>query len=124
MLTDYSVPAVIGNDNTTPETVKGFVRNILENSNDPDGKILNGLEFPQWGDNPRDRSAYATDVVAWNYIRGKPYCGSLTTPYPTEHVRWGLVATSNAVRFLHTDSDGFSTFQSRYVWKECLGHLS
>ena len=80
----------------------------MENGRNPDGKILNGLDFPMWDDSPRDRSSTAVDVVAFDYMRGKPHCGGL--PYPTGHMSWGLAGTANTVTFVHIDCDGFSTF--------------
>ena len=94
-------------------TVSGLLSDILENARNPQGKILNGIDlpacFPAWDDSSK-HLPYATDVVAWDYLRGKPYCGNFTNPYPTEHMRWGLAGTTDAVTFLHIDSDGFSTF--------------
>src|SRR6266704_3641353 len=107
--------------NSTPLTVSGLVSDILDHAHRPDGKILNGLEFPIWHDSPKERWRYATDVVAWDYLRGKPYCGSHTTPYPTAHMHWGLAGTANTVTFLHIDSDGFSTFLWVLVGKKIWG---
>jgi hypothetical protein len=73
-------------------------------------KIINGLDFPMWKDLQWDRSSYATDMVAWDFLLGDPYCGAANTPYPTGHVRWGLAGTAHAVSTLHIDSDGFATF--------------
>ena len=60
---------------------------------------------PQW-----HRSSYATDMVAWNFLLGKPFGGGVDTAYPTGHVRWGLAGTADAATSLHIDSDGFATF--------------
>ena len=57
-------------------------------------------------------------VVAWDYLRGKPYCGNFTTPYLMAHMCWGLTGTADAVMFLHIDSDGFSTFVSPVCGKK------
>ena len=95
--------------------MSGLFRDILDNAWNPDGKILNGLDFPKWDENPKDCSAYATDVVAWDYVRGKPHCGNFTIPYPTAHMRWGLAGTANTMTSFHIDSDGFSTF----LWVIC-----
>jgi hypothetical protein len=73
-------------------------------------KILNALDFPMWKDPQWDRSSYATDMVAWDRLRGTPYCGHITTHYPTEHMRWGLAGTAHTFTSLHIDSDGFATF--------------
>ena len=91
-------------------TVSGLVSDILENSQKPDGKILNGLEFPMWNVNPMEQSAFAVDVSAWDYMRGKPNCGNAVMSYPTEHMRWGLAGTANTMTFMHVDSDGFNSF--------------
>jgi hypothetical protein len=91
----------------------------LENAQDPNGKILNGLDFPMWNDSPKDRSAYAVDVVAFDYVRGKPNCGN--PAYPTGHMHWGLAGTANTVTFAHIDCDGFSTFVQVMVGKKIWG---
>ena len=49
-------------------------------------------------------------MVAWDYLQGKPYGGTPTTPYPTGHMRWGLAGTAHTISSLHVDSDGFGTF--------------
>ena len=70
---------------------------------------MNSLDLPMWKScHHEERSAYATDVVAWDYARGHANCPR-TTPYPTEHVRWGLAGAANTVTYLHIDSDGFCT---------------
>lgn len=61
---DYSIHK---SDSLMPTTVTGIVSDILENAT-PDGKILNGLEFPLWKDSQWDRCSYATDLVAWDYL--------------------------------------------------------
>jgi hypothetical protein len=106
-------------DFSTPETTSGLVSDLLENAQNSDGKILNGLEFPMWDDSPKDRSAYAVDVVAFDYVRGKPHCGTLT--YPIGDMRWGLAGTANTVTFAHIDSDGFSTFVQVMAGKKVWG---
>jgi hypothetical protein len=37
-----------------PATVSEIARDILDNAHKPDGKILNGLAFPIWTDNPSE----------------------------------------------------------------------
>lgn len=96
---DYSVSP------TRPVTLSGHTKDLLYSK----GKILNGLDFPMWKDSQWDRCSYATDMVAWDYVRGRHQC-KITTPYPTEHVRWGLAGTSHTFTSLHVDSDGFATF--------------
>ena len=121
VLLDYTSPTKGEGQNSIPATVSGLVRDILENARNPDGKILNGLEFPAWDGFIKERRAYSTDVVAWDYLRGKPYCGDFTTPYPTAHMHWGLAGTADAVTFLHNDSDGFSTFVGPVCGKKIWG---
>ena len=73
-----------------------------------------------WKDSQWDHCSYATDMVAWDYVHGKQCCRTVTTPYPTEHVWWGLAATAHTFTSLHIDSDGFSTFMQvmcgKKVW--------
>lgn len=92
-----------------PITVNGLAKDFLENASSQ-RKILNCLDFPMWKDSQWDRRVYATDMVAWDYLLGSTYCGTITSSYPTAHVRWGLAGTAHAVSMLHIDSDGFSTF--------------
>lgn len=63
-----------------------------------------------WKDTQWERRSYATDMVAWDRIRGRHHCKSITTPYPIESVRWGLAGTAHTFTSLHVDSDGFATF--------------
>jgi hypothetical protein len=95
--------------NCIPATVTGHAKDLLDNAT-PDGKILNGLDFPMWKNSQWFRSAYATDMVAWDFLHGNEYCGSASEPYPTGHVRWGLAGTAHAASMFHIDSDGFATF--------------
>lgn len=103
---DHSLRTV---GNCIPATVTGHAKDLLDNAT-PDGKILNGLDFPMWKNAQWDRSAYATDMVAWDYLHGNQYCGTASEPYPTGHVRWGLAGTAHATSMFHIDSDGFATF--------------
>ena len=108
-LTTASDHSIRGRHGTLPVTVTGQASDLLDNARS-DGKILNALDFPMWKDSQWDRCSYASDMVAWDYLHGEAYCGTGTTPYPTGHVRWGLVGTAHAVSMLHIDSDGFATF--------------
>lgn len=96
---------------------------LLENARDPNGKILNAIDLPASFpvvDSILHPLSFATDVVAWDYVRGKPYCGSFTNFYPVAHMRWGLAGNANSISFLHIDSDGFSTvvqvISGKKVW--------
>jgi hypothetical protein len=113
---DHSIPSTGG---LMPVTVTGHSNDLLENAT-PHGKILNALDFPMWKETQWDRSRYATDMVAWDYLHGSPHCGTATVPYPTGHVRWGLAGTAHAVSMFHIDSDGFATFlqvmDGKKVW--------
>ena len=99
---DYSV------SRDGPVTLVGHTKDILIHGTS-NGKILNGLDFPMWKNPQWDRRGYATDMVAWDHVRATR-CEILTTPYPTEHMRWGLAATAHTFSSLHIDSDGFATF--------------
>lgn len=103
LYTDHSLTDRSG---SIPATVRGWAKNLL----DPDGNILNGLDFPMWKDAQWGRRPYATDMVAWEFLLGKAHGGAANTPYPTGHMRWGLAGTAHAVTMLHMDSDGFATF--------------
>lgn len=101
--------SIRGENGSLPVLMTGHAKDLLDNAK-PDGKILNALDFPMWKDSQWDRRSYATDMLAWDYLHGTPYCGTATTPYLTGHVRWGLVGTAHAVSMFHIDSDGFATF--------------
>src|ERR1700682_6044106 len=53
-----------------------------------------------WKDPQGHHSSYATDMVAWNFLLGKPFGGGVDTAYPTGHVRWGLAGTADAATSL------------------------
>lgn len=105
----YLDHSIRGSTGSIPVTVTGTAKDLLDHAMS-NGKILNGLDFPMWKDLQWDRSLYATDMVAWDFLLGNPHCGVTNTPYPTGHVRWGLAGTAHAVSTLHIDSDGFATF--------------
>ncbi len=94
----------------SPLISSGKTGDLLQNARDPNGKILNGLEFPMWNAN-MDPNSYAADLIAWDFTRGKLGCGR-DISYPIQHIRWGLAGTAKTMTFLHIDSDGFSTFLS------------
>lgn len=98
-----------GNNNSIPVTLTGKAKDLLDHAT-LGGKILNGLNFPMWKDPQWHRSPYATDMVAWDFLLGKPYGSDADTAYPTGHVRWGLAGTAHSVTVLHVDSDGFATY--------------
>ncbi|KAF8174866.1 hypothetical protein BJ912DRAFT_1064510 [Pholiota molesta] len=85
----------------------GRVADILDASRSPDSKILNALEFPD----PFagiERSTFSSDSHALASVYRQE--GWVKTAIPTEHVRWGLAATTGAFHCWHIDSDGFGTF--------------
>ena len=90
----------------------------------PGGKILNGIDFPAYFPRWDDKLSFATDVVAWDYLRGKPYCGNFANPYPTAHMHWGLAGTADAVTFIHIDSDGYATTVRVVTGKKVWGILT
>ena len=103
--------------------VRGMAGDILDHGTKPNGKILNGLEFPMWKDTQWDNSSFTTDLLAWEFVRGSEAGGHPTPSYPIEHVRWGLAGTANSFTDLHIDSDGFGTFVQvmcgKKVWGIC-----
>jgi hypothetical protein len=106
-ISDYTCPSKGKGHFSVPETVSGLVSDILDNAT-ADGKILNGLDFPLWNESSAEQGDFAVDVVAFDYVRGKPHAGNLS--YPTGDMRWGLAGTANTVTFVHIDCDGFATY--------------
>jgi len=107
LISDYTCPSKGKGHLSAPETVSGLVRDILDNAQ-PDGKILNGLDFPLWNASTTEEAGFAVDIVAFDYVRGKARAGNL--PYPTGDMRWGLAGTANTVTSVHIDCDGVATY--------------
>ena len=84
------------------------MRQILNCSQQPDGKVLNALSFPMPGA-ATTAEAFASDLAAWQQTTGEPGCGSKVAR-PTGDMRWGLCATSGAWHGHHIDSDGSGTY--------------
>ena len=81
---------------------------ILNCSQQADGKVLNALSFPM----PRATTtveAFTSDLAAWQQTTGEPGCGSKVAQ-PTGDMRWGLCATCRAWHGHHIDSDGSGTY--------------
>lgn len=84
--------------------ITGTLQQILDSVNDPQGKFLNGLDFPG-SDLATPITSHATELTAWHYTRGaKGYFA--TAEYPRAHMRWYLVSTGNTITWVHIDSDG------------------
>lgn len=85
----------------------GTLNDMLQASKKPNGKALNGLDFPraELGDFPFH--AFSSDFAAWSQTQGAPKCKD---EYPCSHVRWGLCATRGANHHAHIDCEGGGTF--------------
>ena len=93
---------------STPWTVCATLGDILENAHlSTEGKILNGLEFPQWKGHLASPQ-FASDLVAWEHTAGL-HKTPLNFAYPLGNMNWSLVGTANTVTFLHIDADGINT---------------
>jgi hypothetical protein len=81
--------------------LKDFIREAH-----PDGKILNGLDFPSSHEFIRT-FPFASDKIVWHGARGLPFCRE---EFPTTKKRWGLCATAGAFHTAHVDTEGEGTF--------------
>jgi len=104
---DQSIP--LSEDGDGNERLKkGNLRQMLNCSQQADGKVLNALSFPMPGA-ATTPEAFASDLAAWNQTTGEPGCSS-KAERPTGDMRWGLCATSGAWHGYHIDSDGSGTY--------------
>lgn len=88
-------------------TRTGRVADILEASQSPDSKILNGLSFK----NPLagiERTSFSSDAHALGSVCYQE--GWTKRGVPLDHLRWSLAATKDAFHVWHIDSDGYGTF--------------
>lgn len=84
--------------------INGTLEQMLESARDPQGKILNGLDFPG-SMTAAEINSHSTDLTAWYYTRGaKGY--KATKEFPWAHMRWFVVSTGNTITFVHIDADG------------------
>jgi hypothetical protein len=81
------------------------LRDFLDAAAAPDGKSLNGLDFPLTSD--PDYTPFATDKVIWQDIRGIEFCKD---EFPTTTKRWGLCATAGSFHKAHIDAEGEGTY--------------
>jgi len=102
---DQSLPA---EDDHSQRVVHGTIRQLLDASRDPHGKVLNALSIPFFTTRHEDLD-FAADQAAWKSTMGTAGCDTLELP-PTTHIRWGLAGLKGAISFWHLDSDGLGTF--------------
>lgn len=101
MFEDHSIK------NGAERTRVGTVADILEASQSPDGKILNGLSFQDpWAG--IHRTSFSSDAYALG--TGFMQEGWIKRAPAVEHLRWSLAATKDAFHVWHIDSDGYGTF--------------
>ena len=106
---DLSVPI---DGKMEDRVIRGTLQQLLDSANDPDGKILNGLDFPFWKSKSSwSWESFATDLVGWEQTACEKPWSNLKTQmnYPIKEMRWGLAATAGALSWQHIDSDGQNT---------------
>lgn len=74
----------------------------------PNGRILNALEFPDPSGGRDPDLQLSTDTVAWVQTRHRPLCQD--TEKPLKEIRWALAATAHAQTYWHLDANGFGTY--------------
>lgn len=85
----------------------GTVQQFLDHAANPQGKILNALDFPGW-DVATPITSFASDLTAWHYTRGA-FGHTSKQEYPRGDMNWYLAGAQNALTYLHIDSDGLNT---------------
>ena len=86
----------------------GTLRQMLDCSQQADGKVLNALSFPMPGA-ATTPEAFTSDLAAWQQTTGEPGC-SPRVARPTGDMRWGTCATCGAWHGHHIDSDGSGSY--------------
>jgi hypothetical protein len=87
----------------------GTLKDLLWHSSHPEGRILNGLEFPHPSGCQDPDLQMSSDNIAWVQTTYKPYC-KRETQRPFSDLKWGLAATAAAVTYWHADSNGYATY--------------
>lgn len=88
----------------------GTLKDLMWHANHPQGKILNGLEFPDPIGCRNPDLQLSSDDVAWvqtTFMR--PFCDRQAQK-PLSDTRWGLAATAGAITYWHVDSNGYGTY--------------
>ncbi|PPQ78306.1 hypothetical protein CVT24_006482, partial [Panaeolus cyanescens] len=86
----------------------GTLRDMLDATRNPEGKILNGLYFP--GERLGDVDyPFSSELFAWRMTESRADCSS-DGERPVSTLRWGLAATSGARHGWHVDSNGLGTY--------------
>ncbi|KDR65163.1 hypothetical protein GALMADRAFT_162467 [Galerina marginata CBS 339.88] len=100
---DQSIPPD-KNDYSKQQKI-GTLRQLLDASRNPSGRILNALDLPRSLSGAL-RAPYSSDVESWLSTRGSLFCDD---PYPTSENCWEIVATKGARSWMHIDADGVCT---------------
>jgi hypothetical protein len=103
---DLSLPT--GSEGTS-RLVCGLAEDLLQVSQDPNGRILNALEFPCLARRDDHSPPCSVDFVAWEQAALMDYEDRMEG-FPCSHTRWGLAGLKGAYTFWHLDSDRFNTF--------------
>jgi hypothetical protein len=113
--------------------VNGTVEELLEASRDPNGRVLNALEFP-FMELPPERLGCSVDFVAWRQA-AEMDCEDKMEIFPCPLTRWGSAGLKGSFVLWHLNSDGFNTFvdvknEDGEKWwivtnadRECAGQL-
>ncbi|CAA7270130.1 unnamed protein product [Cyclocybe aegerita] len=84
----------------------GTLEQLLEVSQDQEGKVLNALDFLFAQSLWLLCEVFSSDMAAW-FATDRPLD---KTPIPVKDIRWGLAVLAWALTYWHIDSDGFNTF--------------
>ncbi|KAK2459345.1 hypothetical protein APHAL10511_008638 [Amanita phalloides] len=87
----------------------GTLRSMFLHAKHPQGRILNGLEFPYPSGCKEPDLQLSSDTVAWVHTMQRPLC-KRESEKPMNDIRWGLAATAGAITNWHIDSNGFGTY--------------
>ena len=85
-----------------------MVEQLLKVSRDPEGRILNALDFLLPA-TPAEQLPCSVDSVAWKEAAEMNHEDKKES-FPLADMRWGLAGLKGAFTFWHLDSDGLSTY--------------
>ncbi len=102
MFKDLSIP------DSSKQTHKGTVADILKASQSPNSNIFNGFKFKNPCVSGIQRTSFASDAHALAAIFNQAEW--LKRPVPFEHLHWGLADIKDSFHSWHIDSDGYGTF--------------
>ena len=105
---DLSIPTG-GRLDGSAQLTWGTPQDLIDESRNTKGKILNALELPLEFSPLTPIPKFSSDLKSW-FATQRFKTNNTDTLYPTGHLRWALASLAGARTWWHIDSNGFLTF--------------